>query len=115
MKRVVLVLFYVCIIFLLTSCRNEDSSYTNNQQLIRVGFSQADFTESDWRIANTESMRQALSQENGFDLIIIDAQNDPDKQLADVANLIEQGVDYILIATVQEFGWERVLQQAKRC
>jgi len=58
-------------------------------------------------------MRQALSPENGFELTIINAQNDPNKQLADVASLIEQGVDYIVIATVQEIGWERVLQQAR--
>ena len=103
-------------IFLLSACGDEPPSNVTNGdagQLIRVGFSQADFTESDWRIANTESMRQAFSRENGFDLIIVDAQNDPNKQLADVANLIEQDVDYIVIATVQEIGWEGVLQQAR--
>jgi len=83
------------------------------QRLIRVGFSQVDLTESDWRIANTASMREALSRENGFELILVDAQNDPDKQLADVVSLIRQNVDYIVIATVQERGWENVLQQAK--
>jgi len=82
-------------------------------QLIRVGFSQADLTESDWRIANTASMRAALSPENGFELILVDAQNDPDKQLLDVASLIRQGVNYIVIATVQELGWDGVLQQAR--
>jgi len=103
------------IILSATACGNgynNEESTNDNYGLITVGFSQADFTESDWRIANTESMRVALSPEMGFDLIIIDAQNDPNKQLSDVASLIAQGVDYIVIATVQEIGWEATLQQA---
>ena len=115
-RKVIALVFIFAAAFLLNSCRNEQSSSLTNgdeQQLIRVGFSQADFTESDWRIANTASMRAAFSEENGFDLIIVDAQNDPNKQLADVANLISQDVDYIVIATVQELGWDNVLQQAK--
>jgi len=116
MRKIVVTFFIFTAAFLLSSCSNgypTGSASEDDQHLIKVGFSQADFTESDWRIANTESMRQALSTENGFDLIIVDAQNDPDKQLADVTNLIEQGVDYIAIATVQEIGWEGVLQQVK--
>jgi len=115
MKRAVMLFFILAALFLLGSCGDEQFSSEANAEalpLIRVGFSQVDFVESDWRIANTESMIQALSPENGFDLIIVDAQNDPDKQLADVAGLIAQGVDYIVIATVQEIGWEGVLQQA---
>jgi len=117
MRKMVALFFMFIAAFLLGSCSNGQSTGSTRgstkQQLIKVGFSQADFTESDWRIVNTESMRQALSPESGFDLIIVDAQNDPDKQLADVTNLIEQGVDYIAIATVQEIGWDGVLQQAK--
>ena len=43
------------------------------EDLITVGFSQVG-AESDWRIANTESMKEALSEENGFKLLISDAQ-----------------------------------------
>ena len=117
MKKVIVLLYILATILLLAACGNGGSSSPENggtdPQLIRVGFSQADFTESDWRIANTESMRMALSEENGFYLTIVDAQNDPNKQLQDVVGLIELGVDYIVIATVQEIGWEAVLQQAR--
>ena len=117
MRKLVTLFFMFTAAFLLSSCSNGQSAGSTRgntqKQLIKVGFSQADFTESDWRIVNTKSMREALSPENGFDLVIVDAQNDPDKQLADVTNLIEQGVDYIAIATVQEIGWDGVLQQAK--
>jgi simple sugar transport system substrate-binding protein len=80
---------------------------------IRIGFSQCDLAESDWRKANTSSMQDALSPANGFDLIIADAQNSHDKQLSDVASFIKQKVDYIVIATVNEAGWQDVLQQAQ--
>ena len=116
MKKVIVLFYTLATVLLLSSCGDGQSQGIDDGYapvLIRVGFSQADFTESDWRIANTESMRQALSRENGFDLIIVDAQNDPNKQLADVAGLIEQDVDYIVIATVQEIGWEEVLQQVR--
>jgi len=116
MRKIVALFFIFTVAFLLNSCSNggfSTSPIGTTTQPLKVGFSQADFSESDWRIANTESMRQALSQENGFNLIIVDAQNDPDKQLADVVNLIEQGVEFLAIATVQEIGWDGVLQQAK--
>jgi simple sugar transport system substrate-binding protein len=116
MKKIFILCCMLAAVFLLASCGNnqqEGSAGESEGRLITVGFSQADFFESYWRIANTESMTQALSEENGFDLTIISAQNDPNKQLADVASLIELGVDYIVIATVQEIGWEGVLQQAR--
>jgi len=115
MRKNTIPVFVLAAVFLLASCsaRQELTSADDGAELVWIGFSQADFTESDWRIANTESIRQALSRENGFDLIVVDAQNDPYKQLADVSNLIEQGVSYIVIATVQEIGWERTLQRAK--
>ena len=115
MKKILTLLLVFASILLLASCDGNQAQNNENgydHQLIRVGFSQADFTESDWRIANTESMRQALSRENGFDLTITDAQNDPNKQLADVRSLIDMNVDYLVIATVQEIGWEAVLQEA---
>lgn len=41
--------------------------------LIRVGFSQLG-AESGWRTANTESVKASLTEENGFDLNFVDAQ-----------------------------------------
>ena len=40
---------------------------------ITVGFSQVG-AESDWRTANTESMKSTFSEENGYELIFDDAQ-----------------------------------------
>ncbi len=80
--------------------------------LIVVGFSQVG-SESDWRDANTLSMQQALSPENGFRLIFDDAQQKQEKQITAIRNFINQGVDYIVLAPKTEAGWDTVLTEAK--
>jgi simple sugar transport system substrate-binding protein len=95
-----------------TATHEDETIEPANSGFIRIGFSQCDLAESDWRKANTSSMQDALSPANGFDLIIADAQNSHDKQLSDVTGFIKQKVDYIVIATVNETGWKDVLQQA---
>ena len=79
---------------------------------ITVGFSQVG-AESDWRTANTESMKSTFSEENGYELIFDDAQQKQENQLKAIRNFIQQEVDYILLAPVTETGWDTVLQEAK--
>jgi simple sugar transport system substrate-binding protein len=81
-------------------------------ELITVGFAQTG-SESGWRSANTESMRAAFSEENGFNLIFNAADNDPAAQIAAVRSFINQGVDAIVIAPIVEDGWDDVLQEAQ--
>ena len=79
---------------------------------ITVGFSQVG-AESDWRTANTESMKSTFSEENGYELIFDDAQQKQENQISAIRNFIQQEVDYILLAPVTETGWDTVLQEAK--
>ena len=79
---------------------------------ITVGFSQVG-AESDWRTANTESMKSTFSEENGYELIFDDAQQKQENQLTAIRTFIQQEVDYILLAPVTETGWDTVLQEAK--
>ncbi len=81
-------------------------------ETITVGFSQVG-AESDWRTANTESMKSTFSEENGYELIFDDAQQKQENQLTAIRNFIQQEVDYILLAPVTETGWDTVLQEAK--
>lgn len=78
---------------------------------VTVGFAQTG-SESGWRSANTESMKAAFSEENGFDLVFNAADNDPAAQIAAVRDFINQGVDAIVIAPIVEDGWDDVLQEA---
>ncbi|WP_062387099.1 ABC transporter substrate-binding protein [Demequina iriomotensis] len=79
---------------------------------IVVGFAQTG-SESGWRSANTESMKAAFSEENGFELVFNAADNDTAAQIAAVRGFISQGVDAIVIAPIVEDGWDDVLQEAK--
>jgi ABC-type sugar transport system substrate-binding protein len=80
-------------------------------QLVTVGFAQTG-SESGWRSANTESMKEAFSEDNGFELIFNAADNDPAAQIAAVRDFISRGVDAIVIAPIVEDGWDDVLQEA---
>jgi ABC-type sugar transport system substrate-binding protein len=81
-------------------------------ELITVGFAQTG-SESGWRSANTESMKTAFSEENGFELVFNAADNKIEAQIAAVRSFINQGVDAIVIAPIVEDGWEDVLTEAK--
>lgn len=81
-------------------------------ELISVGFAQTG-SESGWRSANTDSMKEAFSEANGFDLTFNAADNDPAAQIAAVRGFINQGVDAIVIAPIVSDGWDDVLQEAK--
>src|SRR5690554_2219175 len=83
-----------------------------SSDIITVGFAQTD-SESGWRSANTDAMKAAFSEENGFDLNFNAADNDPAAQIAAVRGFINQGVDAIVIAPVVEDGWDDVLKEAQ--
>ncbi|AEY65161.1 ABC transporter substrate-binding protein [Clostridium sp. BNL1100] len=85
---------------------------SDSNKLITIGFSQVG-AESDWRVANTASMKSALSEKNGFKLIFADAQQKQENQIKAVRDFISQDVDVIAIAPVTETGWETVLGEAK--
>ena len=90
----------------------ETEAAGNTGDVITVGFSQAG-AESDWRTANSESMKSTFSTENGYNLIFDDAQQKQENQITAIRNFIQQEVDYIVLAPVTETGWDTVLQEAK--
>ncbi|MFB7892809.1 ABC transporter substrate-binding protein [Microbacterium sp. NPDC056044] len=97
-----------------TGCAGTDSSAGGDgggDDVVTVGFAQTG-SESGWRSANTESMKEAFSTENGFELIFNAADNDTAAQIAAVRDFINQGVDAIVIAPIVEDGWDDVLQEA---
>ena len=64
---------------------------------IVVGFSQVG-AESDWRSANTESMKSTFTKEAGYDLIFEDGQQKQANQIRAIRTFIQQEVDYIVLA-----------------
>lgn len=114
MKKFLSLLFIVFLMFMLPGCtdRKNTADQSDHNELIVVGFSQVG-AESDWRKANTKSMEEAFSVENGYRLILEEGQQKQEKQITDIRNFINQGVDYIVLAPYKERGWDTVLAEAK--
>ena len=78
---------------------------------ITVGFSQVG-AESEWRTANTRSVKEALAAPE-FRLKFSDAQQKQENQIKALRSFIAQKVDVIAFSPVVESGWETVLREAK--
>lgn len=96
----------------MTGCAGAAAGGGADDGVITVGFAQTG-SESGWRAANTESMKTAFSEENGFKLVFNAADNKIEAQIAAVRSFINQGVDAIVIAPIVEDGWDDVLTEAK--
>jgi len=76
-----------------------------------VGFSQIG-AESEWRTADTVSIKQAAA-DLGVDLIFMDAQQEQGNQILAIRTFIAEKVDVIGISAVVETGWGDVFKEAK--
>ncbi|HEX8954657.1 MAG TPA: substrate-binding domain-containing protein, partial [Burkholderiaceae bacterium] len=76
-----------------------------------LGFSQVG-AESEWRTANTVSIKDA-AQKAGVTLKFADAQQKQENQVKAIRSFIAQRVDVIAFSPVVETGWETVLREAK--
>jgi simple sugar transport system substrate-binding protein len=68
--------------------------------------------ESEWRSANTDSVKEAAAQ-LGVELKFSDAQQKQENQIKAIRSLIAQQVDVIGVAPVVETGWVPVFKEAK--
>ena len=109
--NIFLISYFLFLIFIV-SCSAPQKTVSVENDLIVVGFSQVG-SESDWRNANTVSMTEAFSVENGYRLILDDAQQKQEKQITAIRNFINQSVDYIVLAPITMEGWDTVLTEAK--
>ena len=81
------------------------------QKKIVLGFAQIG-AESEWRTANTESIKAAAAA-SGIDLKFSDAQQKQENQIKAIRSFFAQKVDVIAFSPVVESGWETVLREAK--
>jgi ABC-type sugar transport system substrate-binding protein len=78
---------------------------------LTIGFSQVG-AESEWRTANTASIKAAAKQA-GVNLKFADAQQRQENQVKAIRSFIAQRVDVIAFSPVVETGWDTVLREAK--
>jgi ABC-type sugar transport system substrate-binding protein len=119
-----LILTGLAILLLVQGCAREPSKVPDTQltvtaspklkktyQDLVVGFSQIG-AESEWRTADTASIKQAAA-DLGVDLIFMDAQQEQENQILAIRTFIAEKVDVIGISAVVETGWGDVFQEAK--
>jgi len=78
---------------------------------IVLGFAQVG-SESEWRIANTKSIKMAAVKA-GIDLVFEDGKQRQENEIAAIRSFIRRKVDVIAFSPVVESGWEEVLREAK--
>ena len=107
------------LVLLLTGCAGthgveqpEDTRTPVDDNLIVVGVSQVG-SESVWRTANTASIQNIFTKENGYFLIFNNARQKQENQIKALRSFISQRVDYIVFSPITEDGWDTVLQEAK--
>ncbi len=84
---------------------------SDSDGVLTIGFSQLG-AESDWRVANTQSIENAFSDNNRYNLIFSNGRQIQDNQIKAIRNFIQQQVDYIIFSPLEEDGWDTVLEEA---
>src|ERR1700728_5479572 len=77
----------------------------------KVGFSQATTLEP-WRVQFNKDIEAEAKNHPEVELIITDGQDKTEKQVADVENLIQQGVDILLVSPKESAGLTGVVLKA---
>jgi galactofuranose transport system substrate-binding protein len=92
------------------SLANWDAAAVSGRPIV-LGFSQVG-SESEWRVANTKSIKAAAAKA-GIALLFEDGQQLQVNQIAAIRSFILRKVDVIAFSPVVESGWDEVLKEAK--
>lgn len=111
MRRFFSLILSTAIAFNIAGCTVQNAD-PQDKDLYVIGFSQVG-SESDWRIANSQSMIETFTEDKGYELRMVNARQNQDNQLAAVRTFILEGVDFIVIAPVVEEGWDSVLAEVR--
>ena len=117
MRKLSLLVVVMMAFFMLVGCGSgseepaADDAAEETFETLVVGYAQIG-AESEWRTANTASIKETAEQ-LGVELKFSDAQQKQENQIAAIRSYIAEGVDVIGFSPVVETGWETVLQEAK--
>ena len=112
MKLRKLFFLMLALAMLLAGCRSSAPTGSKPSPAVVVGFSQLG-SESGWRIGNTASMEQA-AKDWGFGLMLDNANQRQEKQIAAIRSFISYQVDVIVFSPIVETGWDNVLREARQ-
>ena len=97
---------FLLLLFYLFSCQSE-----KEKEVYRIGFSQA-MTTDNWRKAMNREMEVEASMHSNISLEIKDAENDVEKQIAQINSFIEEGVDVLIVSAIQSQPITSVIEKA---
>jgi len=116
MKNKLLLLILILIVNILLACGGDGKAISDSEakksDVLVIGFVQVG-AESAWRMANTESFKEAFDFKQRYDFRFFDSQNNPTLQQTAVYDFIAQEVDYIILAPIEEYGWDEILAEAR--
>ena len=104
---------------ILTACQSntlqgepaDSSAEQEDSNKIRIGFSQTG-NQVGWRIAQTESI-VGEGKSRGYEIVYTDAEEDTEKQISDVEEILAQDVDYLIFDPREYEASAAVLEMAK--
>lgn len=111
MRKILSVLLLLSLVLSFAGC-GKSSDAKKDDGKITVGVVQTNANESDWRTANTKSFNEAFAAA-GFEIKMVFGEGDHAKQISQAQQLIQEGVDYLVVLGLQSAGWEDVAKSAK--
>jgi len=120
LNKLISVLLLAMILFMLSSCdylspksniENETEVSGDATHSVAVGFSQTG-NQVGWRLAQTTSI-VGEGEARGYKIVYTDAQEDTEKQITDVEEILKEGVDYLIFDPREYEASAAALQKAK--
>lgn len=78
-----------------------------------VGFSQSEPESAPFRVAETQSIRDAAAEAGVEELLTTNANNQLSKQVSDIQDMLAQGAELLIVAPLNSDGLEPALAQAR--
>jgi ribose transport system substrate-binding protein len=96
------------------TCSLDQMGYTKvDLKTAKVGFSQSEKEANPFRIAETQSIRDEAAKLGITNLTATNANSQFTKQISDVEQMIDSGVQLLVVAPLNSDGWESVFAKAK--
>jgi ribose transport system substrate-binding protein len=108
MRMIISIIIVTMLVFALVGCASEPSDTetseeeTNSEEKIVIGSSMVTRDNQWW--ANVGDYIEEYGKNNGYEVVTIWANNDQEKQIRDVEDLVQREVDLILLGPVQVSG-----------
>jgi len=117
MKKVITWMLAAALVFSLVACggsgKTAETSSPNQENILAgkvVGFAQTD-SMSSWRTTETDSIKEFVENAGG-QFIVKDAGGDIATQESDIRDLVAAGVDFLVVAPLEDNGLQGALAEA---